>query len=322
MNMRKRLWRLASVLLASLTVISLFGAKSDQELRRKIEIVEQRAAAETEFGREMAALIKQQHTPYVLEEDLPVEARYSFIEDKIHYRPLPAQIHKEYLLRGDPVRLQKHFHEEVHRLQFQGSKWGPLLNFIRDHGGWSIEEQDEKRRATFKYAGSAQDLQTFVTGTLGLTIPVGEEVQQVFIRLLERFEHSTLEMKVLRELQAYLSCNTPSWRELYDQLLESGEAEGVSPELFERLYTNVVVLYGYYEADHRRVAQFIGDSESIGDFLSRLRKIWTGKNMSALARKGDAFSLRKLMFREEVKRIAKEILGEEGHGSEYEEEVR
>lgn len=310
MKMRKALWYLGSVLLASISGISLSGANSNRELRQEIEIVEQRAAAETEFGQEMAALIREQHTSYVLDKDLPVEARYSFIEDKIHYRPLPLQIHKQYLLRGDPVRLQKYFHEEVHRLQFQESNWGPLLDFIRDHGGWTIEDQDGKRRAAFEYAGSAQELEAFVTGTLGVVIPIGGDVRQAFTHELERFEHSIVNTRVLRELQAHLSCNTPSWHELHDLLTESGEAQGVSPKLFERLYTNVAVLYGYYDGDHRRVAKFIGNCESLEDFLYRLRKMWGGKDASILRRKGDAFAYRKLAFREQVRQIAVEVFKE------------
>jgi len=79
----------------------------------------------------------------------------------------------------------------------------------------------------------------------------------------------------------------------------------MSEDVFWELFMKVYQLYGYYEGDHRKVARFIGNMESLSDFSAEMEPLLAGADGEALARKTEAFGEKKIRFQREAARIVR-----------------
>jgi len=280
-------------------------AEDNEALQRKIEIIEERVVIETEFGREMAHFIRSQKTKYILDQTIPGEARYQIIDDRIHYKPIPIEIRKKKLLKGKPIKLMERFHEEIHRAQHRLSKWKPFVDFFREHGGIRQIEERGRPKLMFSFEGSAWDLVAFLSEDLQEHLEMDTDIHKLVAGYIDSFTVCTERTWILREVQAYLSCEVPAIESLHyklrsDMIFDIPEAD------FEQLYRNVYGLYGYYEGDHGRVAEFIGNSDSLNDFSQRLFDLVGGVNSDEIRQKAQVFIDKKVEFYQAVAKIAEE----------------
>jgi hypothetical protein len=122
--------------------LSLFVVACSNNLEEKLLLIEQRVLDETSFGRQMRAYMKSKKTRYVLDPRLPYQARYSIVDDTIHYNPKfnpSLEQWKQELLWGRPLNTILNFHEELHRTQVAFSERGAFFHFFRKNG--HIDEQ-------------------------------------------------------------------------------------------------------------------------------------------------------------------------------------
>jgi len=300
---------IVTVGLCALGYLSESKAEGNEGLRRKIELIEKRVVTETEFGREMAEFIKAQNTTYVLKEDLPIEGYYMVAKDQIFYKPFPLQKRKKLLLLGKPIRIMRDFHEEVHRAQQRLSKWQPFLQFFRDNGEIKqITGQYARGRLSFDFKGGVPLLAQFARNTLGFQFTTGEELAKQIGDYITKYTRAAARIIIIKELQAFLSCDSPSPDDLYEILIGKDAPYRVKMEkaFFEELFMKVYGLYGHYDGDHRKVAKFIGDTESLIGFVERANRLWGEKSADELERDAQAFADRKLRFYDQVTKIAKE----------------
>lgn len=295
--------------LCALGYLSESKAEDNEVLRRKIEIIEERVVTETEFGKEMAEFIKAQNTTYVLKEDLPTEGYYMVAKDQIFYKPFPLQKRKKLLLLGKPITLMRNFHEEIHRAQQLLSKWQPFLRFFRENGEIrQIPGQSGRGRLMFDFKGGVPLLAEFARNTLGFELRTEEELTKQIGDYITRYTRATGTTVILRELQAHLSCDCPSPDALYEIFVGEDAPYRVkmSKEFFEELFMKVYGLYGHYAGDHRKVAKFVGDTESLMGFVERANRLWGGKSADELERDAQAFAEKKIQFYDHVTKIAEE----------------
>ena len=297
------------VILLSFVIAAKFAffQQSETVLRSKIALIERRVLTETEFGREMADFVEAQNTTYVLQEDLSTEGHYLVAEDQILYKPFPLEVQKESLLWGKPVELMRNFHEEIRRAQQVLSKWEPFLQFFRDHGeiqpmgGFPTGELD------FHFKGDPRVLVAFARRTLGLPLGTQEALDSALTDYISRYNKAAVRTTILRELQASLSCDAPSPEALYTLLVgqEGPRRPEMSRDTFWELFVKIYQLYGYYEGDHRKVARFIGNIESLSDFSAEMDTLLAGADGEELARKTEAFGEKKIRFQREVAQIVR-----------------
>jgi len=135
--------------------------KPKSPLEEKLELIEERVAKETEWGRRNQDYIEKKNTRLKLDLSCPMPARYYFGEDSIHYNPsMDATIEKwaEELKAGYPIRSILRLHEELHRAQMNLGKWGEFIAFYRKFGG--IQETmlpDGRKRTSFTLGAEAKD---------------------------------------------------------------------------------------------------------------------------------------------------------------------
>ena len=297
----------AFVILLSLGVVTKFVLfrETKAEIEAKLETIQRRIITETEFGKEMAHFIRSQKTKYILDQTIPGEARYQIIDDRIHYRPISLKVQKEWLLKGKPAKLMQRFHEEIHRAQHRLSKWKPFVDFFRKHGGIRQIEGMGKPKLMFSFEGSAWDLAAFLSEDLREHLEMDTDIHKLVAGYIDSFTVSLEKTWILREVQAYLSCEIPAIEGLHYKL-RSDMIFDMPERDFREIYKNVYELYGYYEGDHARVSEFIGNSGSLNDFSQRLCDLLKGVDEAEIGEKAQVFADKKWAFYRAVAKIAEE----------------
>ena len=160
----------------------------------------------------------------------------------------------------------------------------------------------------FDFKGGVPLLAQFARGTLGFEFTSEEELTGQIGHYIGRYTRATGTTVILRELQAHLSCDCPSPDALYEIFVGEDAPYRVRMEkgFFEELFMKVYGLYGHYEGDHRKVAKFVGDTESLTGFVERANRLWGEKSADELERDAQAFAEKKIQFYDQVTKIAEE----------------
>ena len=160
----------------------------------------------------------------------------------------------------------------------------------------------------FDFKGGVPLLAQFARGTLGFRFTSEEELTGQIGDYIGRYTRATGTTVIIRELQAHLSCDCPSPDALYEIFVGEDAPYRVkmSREFFEELFMKVYGLYGHYAGDHRKVAKFVGDTESLRVFVERANRLWGKKTADELERDAQVFGERKLRFYDQVTKIAEE----------------
>ena len=160
----------------------------------------------------------------------------------------------------------------------------------------------------FDFKGGVPLLAQFARNTLGFQFTTEEELTGQIGDYITGYTRATGQTMVIRELQAHLSCECPSPDDLYEILIGQDAPYRVKMEkgFFEELFMKVYGLYGHYDGDHRKVAKFVGDMESLTGFVERANRLWGEKSADELERDAQAFAEKKIQFYDQVTKIAEE----------------
>lgn len=302
-------------------LLSLFvSACSNESLEKKLTIIEQRVLQETTFGRQIGEYMKSKNTRYILDPSLPYQARYSIVDDAIHYNPQfnPSLSQwKQELLWGRPLDTILRFHEELHRVQVSYSERGAFFQFFWDNG--EIDEQMlPNGKAVYEFTlqvprGKEGRLLNFAASLVGYPILDIQTASEIVRQKMDEINAPQREKDLLKEVHAYLASDIVNSDEIYALLYEtSGKGYDNLPRISLSELSNitelVVNLYGFYHGNHDKVCEAVGKSKSIKDFQQRAKTILLRVSSEELNQKVDAWILLKKEWTEATERIAKEML--------------
>lgn len=301
--------------------LSLFvSACSNEGLEKKLTIIEQRVLQETTFGRQIGEYMKSKNTRYILDPSLPYQARYSIVDDTIHYNPKfnPSMKQwKQELLWGRPLDTILKFHEELHRTQVAFSERGAFFNFFRENG--EIDEQMlPSGRASYEFTlnvprGEESKILRFAESLVGYPILDIQTAGETVRKKIDEMNAPEREQLLLKEIHAYLGSDIATAKGVYSQLYETkGKGYEPLPKMefsdFSHLCDLIVQLYGFYRGNHDKVCEAVGKSKSISDFQKRVQIILWGVSSEELNRKVDDWMEMKKEWARGTIRIAEEVL--------------
>ena len=301
-------------------LLSLFVSACDNNLEETLTFIEQRVLDETTFGRQMRDYIKSKNTSYILDQSLPFQARYSIVDDTIHYNPKfnpSLKQWKQELLWGRPLNTILRFHEELHRTQVAFSERGAFFNFFRENG--EIDEQMlPSGRASYEFTlnvprGEEGKLLNFAGSLVGYPILDIQTAGEIVRQKMDEINAPRREQLLLKEIHAYLGSDIATAKGVYSQLYETkGKGYENLPKMefsdFSHLCDLVIKLYGFYNGNHDEVCKVVGKSKSIKDFQARVRSIFWGVSSEELNRKVDDWMEMKKEWARGTIRIAEEVL--------------
>ncbi len=297
---------------------SLFvSACSNKGLEGKLNLIEQKVLDETTFGRQIGEYMKSKNTRYILDPSLPYQARYSIVDDAIHYNPKfnPSMKQwKQELLWGRPLNTILRFHEELHRSQVAFSGRGAFFNFFRENG--EIDEQMlPSGRASYEFTlkvprGKEGKILNFAGSLVGYPILDIQKAGEIVRQKMDEMNAPEREQLLLKEIHAYLGSDIATAKGVYSQLYETkGKSYENLPKMefpvFSNLCDLVIKLYGFYNGKHDEVCKVVGKSKSIADFQHRVTSILSSKELN---QKVDAWMETKKEWARETIRIAEEVL--------------
>ncbi len=194
-------------------LLSLFvNACSNGGLEKKLTIIEQRVLDETTFGRQMRDYMASKGTNYILDQSLPYQARYSIVDDAIHYNPKfnpSLKQWKQELLLGRPLNTILRFHEELHRAQVSYSERGAFFNFFRENG--EIDEQMlPSGRASYEFTlkgprGKEGKILNFAGSLVGYPILDIQKAGEIVRQKIDEMNAPEREQLLLKEIHAYIN---------------------------------------------------------------------------------------------------------------------
>ncbi len=302
-------------------LLSLFvSACSNEGLEKKITIIEQRVLDETTFGRQMRDYMASKGTNYILDSSLPYQARYSIVDDAIHYNPKfnPSMKQwKQELLWGRPLDTILKFHEELHRSQVAFSERGKFFQFFRKNG--QIDGQMlPNGKAVYEFTlnvprGDEGKILNFAGSLVGYPILDIQTAGETVRKKMDEMNAPQRERLLLQEIHAYIGSDIATAKGVYSQLYEEKKKEYENlPKIefpdFSHLCDLVIKLYGFYNGKHDEVCKVVGKSKSISDFQHRVTSILWGLSSKELNPKVDAWMETRKEWARETIRIAEEVL--------------
>lgn len=209
--------------------LSLFvSACSNEGLEKKLTIIEQRLLQEATFGRQIGEYMKSKNTRYILDPSLPYQARYSIVDDAIHYNPKfnPSMKQwKQELLGGRPLNTILRFHEELHRAQVSYSERGAFFYFFRENG--EIDEQMlPSGRASYEFTlkvprGDEGKILNFAGSLVGYPVLDIQKASEIVRQKIDEMNVPEREQLLLKEIHAYLGSDIATAKGVYSQLYET-----------------------------------------------------------------------------------------------------
>lgn len=302
-------------------LLSLFvGACSSKDLEKKLILIEQGVLDETVFGKQMRDYINSKNTRYILDQNLPYQARYSIADDTIHYNPKFSPSLKDWkqeLLQGRPLNTILRFHEELHRTQVSYSERGAFFRFFRENG--QIDEQIlPNGKSIYEFSlnvdrGDEGKILNFAGSLVGYPILDISTAGEIVRKKMDEINSPQREQTLLTEIHAYIGSDIATAKGVYSQLYETkGKGYENLPKMafsdFSHLCDLVIKLYGFYNGNHDEVCKVVGKSKSIKDFQQRAKTILLWASSYELNRKVDDWMEMKKEWARETIRIANEVL--------------
>jgi hypothetical protein len=306
-------FRLLTVFLS----LFFFACRNNEE---KLMLTEQRVLDETTFGRQMRDYMKSKNTPYIPDESLPFQSRYSIVDDSIHYNSKfnpSLDLWKKELLLGRPIRTILKFHENLHRTQVSYSERGNFFSFFRENG--KIEEELLKNgKSVYEFTlmvdrGDEGKLLNFAGSLVGYPITDLSTASEVVRQKMDEMNAVNKEKLLLDEIHAYIGSDILNSDEIYAQLYETkGKGYDNLPPIslsdLSNITALIVNLYGFFQGNHDEVCKVIGKSKSRKDFQKRVQSILWGTSEEELNQKVNNWILLKKEWTEATQRIANEVL--------------
>jgi len=301
-------------------LLSLFVSACDNNLEETLTFIEQRVLDETAFGRQMRDYMKSKNTRYILDPSLPYQARYSIVDDSIHYNQnLNPSLNrwKDELLQGRPIGTILKFHEELHRSQVAFSERGTFFHFFRKNG--QIDEQMlPNGKVVFEFTlnvprGEEGKILNFAGSLVGFPVLDIQKAGEIVKQKMDEINAPLREQLLLKEIHAYIASDIATAKGVYSQLYEE-KKKGYEnlPKIkfgdFSHLCDLIVQLCGFYDGNHDEVCKVVGKSKSISDFQHRVTSILWGLSSKELNPKVDAWMETKKEWARETIRIAEEVL--------------
>lgn len=300
--------------------LSLFVVACSNNLEEKLLLIEQRVLDETSFGRQMRAYMKSKKTRYVLDPRLPYQARYSIVDDTIHYNPKfnpSLEQWKQELLWGRPLNTILNFHEELHRTQVAFSERGAFFHFFRENG--HIDERflpNGRVQSDFDFLlkpDNENKILRFAGSLVGYPVLDISTAGEIVRQKMDEMNAPQREQLLLHEIQAYLGSDIVTAKGVYSQLYETkGKGYENLPKIsfddFSHLCDFIVQLYGFYEGNHDEVCKVVGKSKSIKDFKVKVKSIFWGCSEEDINQKAYNWMEMKKEWARETIRIAEEVL--------------
>ncbi len=292
-------------------------------LEEQVHQVEQRVLNETLFGTQIRDDLKRKETRYILDPNLPYQARYSIVDDSIHYNPkLDPSLEKvkKELLRGRSLKTILNFHEELHRSQVSFSKRGAFFRFFRENG--QIQERllpNGKARYEFTLnlaRGDEGKILNFAGALAGYPILDLQTAGEMVRQKMDEMNAPHREQSLLEEIHAYLGSDIIIAEGIYTQLYEThGETYENLPKIefsdFSSLCDLMIQLYGFYNGNHDAVCKVVGESQSLSDFQKRAQSLLGNLSSEALNQRVEKWILLKKEWARGTIQIAKEVLKED-----------
>jgi hypothetical protein len=283
-------------------------------------LTEQRVLDETTFGRQMRDYMKSKNTPYIPDESLPFQSRYSIVDDSIHYNSKfnpSLDLWKKELLLGRPIRTILKFHENLHRTQVSYSERGNFFSFFRENG--KIEEELLKNgKSVYEFTlmvdrGYEGKLLNFAGSLVGYPILDISTASEVVRQKMDEMNAVNKEKLLLDEIHAYIGSDIVTAKGVYSQLYETkGKGYENLPKMsfddFSHLCDLVIKLYGFYNGNHDEVCKVVGKSKSIKDFQAKVQSIFWGCSEEDINQKAYNWMEMKKEWARETIRIAEEVL--------------
>ena len=196
-----------------------FACRNNEE---KLMLTEQRVLDETTFGRQMRDYMKSKNTPYILDESLPFQSRYSIVDDSIHYNSKfnpSLDLWKKELLLGRPIRMILKFHENLHRTQVSYSERGNFFSFFRENGKIK-EELLPNGKSVYEFTlmvdrGDEGKLLNFAGSMVGYPILDIKTASEVVRQKMDEMNAVNKEKLLLDEIHAYIGSDILNSDEIY-----------------------------------------------------------------------------------------------------------
>ena len=255
----------------SLDVIRKFDRLPENEQNDVLLYLEQFVIQQTDIGRIAKYIDDKVKVPEVIDNTLPSGAYYYLSYGNVIRLKNPSNPELAGLyLRGSPFLLNK-THEKLHAIQDNSSSWDELENFFRNKNPY-INEGSE---TPIKFNFTIEEIWDFVKKAHGnLNIQLNE-AEEFFIKLVDKYRASSLERKLIREVQAYTTLMPISNEELYRRLQEKeykGIFSGLSKDKFNEVFSRTLELSALLEPIE--AAKFVGQNGNfISEYVEKVEKL-------------------------------------------------